>query len=298
MDACGLLVLGGHRCGTSMTAGLLALHGVFLGETLPPGRNNLKGYWENTAVNEANETLLARLGIGWDWPYPLPVSVSRMDSSELNDLGALFPRALAPFAGQALWAVKDPRLCRLLPFWRPFLARLGTLRGIVAVRRPEGACRSLERRDRMGRRWALSLWLHHVLDAIHHLGDIPWIALDYESLLAAPREGMDGLARALELRLPRRPEDEELHNFADPGLLHHAQESTHTGDKLEMRCRELYELLKNRHLARPDAELLRFAAALRAEMTDARRFDPEPAREMYGELLRLRAYKHSIEHGR
>lgn len=72
MNPTGLLVLGGHRCGTSMAAGLLAPHGVFLGRTLPAGRHNPKGYFGHIEVNAANETLLDRLGISWDWPFPLP----------------------------------------------------------------------------------------------------------------------------------------------------------------------------------------------------------------------------------
>ncbi|MDR0239777.1 MAG: hypothetical protein LBI88_06055, partial [Deltaproteobacteria bacterium] len=70
--SCGLLVLGAHRCGTSMLAGLLALHGAFMGQTLPSGKNNPKGYWEHMGVNEANENMLAHLHISWDWPFVLP----------------------------------------------------------------------------------------------------------------------------------------------------------------------------------------------------------------------------------
>ena len=293
--ACGLLVLGSHRCGTSMPAGLLALHGAFMGQTLPPGRNNPKGYWEHIGINEANESMLAYLRISWDWPFALPPGWQEC----LAQFAPLREQALASFRNQPFWAVKDPRLCRLLPLWLPHFSRLtDRLRALVVFRHPEGACRSLEKRNAMSRRRALALWLHHFVDAVTYLRDVPWIAVEYERILAEPRQGMKTLAERLELGgWPKTPSDEELHDFVDPGLRHHPPAPPQSGEWLEASCHALYEALRVCHLRGPDAALTRHVNELRAQLDAGRGLDLPLVHEMYAEILQLRAYKQSVELG-
>src|SRR5580693_5977635 len=55
-------VLGCGRSGTSLTAGLLAESGYFMGRELyPADAGNPRGYFEDRAVNGINEGLLAQL---------------------------------------------------------------------------------------------------------------------------------------------------------------------------------------------------------------------------------------------
>jgi hypothetical protein len=274
-----------------MLAGLLALHGAFMGQTLPPGRNNPKGYWEHMAINEANENMLAHLQLSWDWPFALPPRWQE----RLVPFEPLRAQACTSFQKQQLWAVKDPRLCRLLPLWLPLFSRLGDkLRAVVVFRHPEGACRSLEKRNHMGRRRALALWLHHFADALTHLRDVPWVAVDYERMLADPRQGMNILAERLELDgWPRRPSDEELREFADPDLRHHPPAPQKSDEWLETSCYELYEAA--RHLHGPDAMLTRHATALRAQLDEGRDLDLQLVHEVCAEIPQLRAYKISTE---
>jgi len=289
----GLLVLGSHRCGTSMLAGLLALHGAFMGQTLPPGKNNPKGYWENIGINEVNENMLAHLRVSWDWPFILPPGWQK----RLAFFAPLQARACAPFQEQTLWAVKDPRLCRLLPLWLPlFSPPEKKLRAVVVFRHPESACRSLEVRNAMGRRQALALWLHHFVDALTSLQNLPWISVDYERMLAHPRQGINMLAERLELNgWPRTPSDEELREFADPDLRHHSAAPPRSDDWLETSCYTLYELLRTRHLHSPDAVLIQYVAGLRAQLDKGCGLNLQLIQEVYAELLRLRSYKLSVE---
>ena len=291
--SCGLLALGSHRCGTSMLAGLLALHGVFMGQTLPPGKNNPKGYWEHIGINEANESMLARLQISWDWPFALPSCWQE----DLEPFEPLRVQSLAPFHEQTLWAVKDPRLCRLLPIWLPLFSRLGkTLCGLVVFRHPEGACRSLETRNAMSRRRALAVWLHHFVDAVTNLQDILWIAVDYERMLANPRQGMDSLAEELCLHdWPQTPSDEELREFVDPSLRHHPPAPPKTDEWLETSCYTLYEMLRTRHLQRPDDMLIRHVAGLRTQINEGSGLNLQLIHEVFAEIPQLRAYKLAVE---
>jgi len=291
--SCGLLALGSHRCGTSMLAGLLALHGAFMGQTLPPGRNNPKGYWEHMGINEANESMLAHLRISWDWPFLLPPRWQER-LALFEDLRA---QACTPFQNQTLWAVKDPRLCRLLPLWLPLFSRLSDkLYSVVIFRHPEGACRSLEKRNAMSRRRALALWLHHFTDALSSLQNLPWIAVNYERMLTNPRQGMEILAERLELNgWPRTPSDEEVREFVDPALRHHPPAPPQSDEWLETSCYALYEALNARHLHGPDAMITRHAAGLRAQLDEGHGLDLQLVHEVYAEIPQLRAYKLSVE---
>jgi hypothetical protein len=276
-----------------MLAGLLALHGAFVGQTLPPGRNNPKGYWEHMGINEANESMLAHLQISWDCPFALPPRWQE----RLAPFEPLRVQACAPFQEQNFWAVKDPRLCRLLPLWLPLFTRLGEkLCAVLVFRHPEGACRSLEKRNAMSRRRALALWLHHFVDALTCLRDLPWVAVDYERMLTDPRQGIAILAEKLGFndRL-RAPSDDELRDFVDPGLRHHPPAPPKSDEWLETSCYAFYEALGARHLQGPDATLMRHAAELRAQLDEGRGLSLELLHDVYAEIPQLRAYKLSVE---
>ena len=70
-----IIVTGMHRSGTSMTAMLLAQHGVHMGERLIPGnRHNPRGYFEDADFVELQRSMLAAATAGgtrgwpdWGW---------------------------------------------------------------------------------------------------------------------------------------------------------------------------------------------------------------------------------------
>lgn len=118
-----ILVLGMHRSGTSALTGTLAKLGVAVGddaEHLAPRPDNPKGFWENADVFRIHEWLLAQLDVGWDDIRPMPKDwLAHSAVAEAKDqLRLLLESSMAE---RALWAVKDPRLCRLLPMWRELL---------------------------------------------------------------------------------------------------------------------------------------------------------------------------------
>ena len=89
-----------------------------------PAPDNPKGFWEHAGIVAIHERLLAQMGRSWNDPRPLPEGwqnelACRSAAEELEVL------LRAEFSGSPLWAVKDPRLCRLLPLWWPILGRMG-----------------------------------------------------------------------------------------------------------------------------------------------------------------------------
>ena len=118
-----LIVVGMHRSGTSATTGALQCLGVQLGRKLYGGHAhiNAKGYFEHSDIADTNDEALLALGSAWD-----DVLVKE-DNWWRRDCLAKYTNRIRryirqDFAQSQLWAVKDPRVCRLLPWWLEFLA--------------------------------------------------------------------------------------------------------------------------------------------------------------------------------
>ncbi len=215
-----ILVVGMHRSGTSATAGALGLCGVALGsELLQPGEDNPKGYFEHERAVAIDEQLLAALGSGWADARPLPPGwAESLGAREaIAEIDALLA---ADFAGAPLFALKDPRMCRLLPAWLEALRA----RGIRAValfvaRDPAEVAASIEARNGWTPPLGELLWLRHVCDAEAATRGIPRTAISYAGLLADPAQSLRAALERLGVELPS-VEDEPLRAFADAGQRH------------------------------------------------------------------------------
>ena len=175
---------GMHRSGTSFLARRLHDAGLaFPGDLLPPADDNPEGYWEARDVVRLNNAMLS--GIGQDWRSLSPITEDMLEglwqahgaeaTSILQDLGALA-------AGRDL-AIKDPRLCRLLPVWERAASGAGLSPRLLATTRPAGdVALSLYRRRRDPRfapaaidtpARSVFLWLRYMLDLEYHSRSLP-----------------------------------------------------------------------------------------------------------------------------
>jgi hypothetical protein len=167
-----VLVLGMHRSGTSaLTAGLEAL-GFSLGQSARKAADgNEKGFFENWDVVSLNNRLLRMMGGGWD--APPSKNWSEVNPDEVATLATLAAEAAdvlrRHYADAPRWALKDPRLCLTLPFWRAVIASadLGKLHCVHVIRSPLDVALSQRQRHRdnpgfhiMGEdcRYTLLLW--------------------------------------------------------------------------------------------------------------------------------------------
>src|SRR6266496_1756616 len=120
-----LLVLGMHRSGTSALAGLLIRLGAQGPKTLmPPNEHNPRGFWESDALYQFHERLLHSAGSGWDsWTRFSPAwsdgAVPGLIASEFRGL------LEQEFGSAPLFVIKDPRICRFVPFWLHCLGEEG-----------------------------------------------------------------------------------------------------------------------------------------------------------------------------
>ena len=180
-----LIVLGMHRSGTSALTGAFAKCGANPGTQLMPAtKDNPEGYWESAPVVRFNDLLLTRLGARWDSVAPLPAGWAALPAVEaLREQAA---RMVALQFGDSRFAVlKDPRLCRLLPFWREVLTAAGfTLSCALMVRRPMEVAASLAKRDQFAPEKSLALWYAHLVDAERDSRGVPRATIAYDALLA------------------------------------------------------------------------------------------------------------------
>ncbi len=179
-----LFILGMHRSGTSAVAGAFARLGFHLGDhLLKASPANPKGYFENTALVRMHDLFLNGMGYAWNDPRPFPPAWQN------SALAKQFQESLGLFLQQSFpadpWiAVKDPRICRLLPLWLPVLQALGWQAQVVLVRRhPEAIAASLQRRDGMAPTLADLLYIRYWLEAEMASRTLPRSTLDYDRFL-------------------------------------------------------------------------------------------------------------------
>ncbi len=197
MDGSPICVTGMHRTGTSLVAGLLHRHGLWLGEEadmMPANPYNPEGYFGNDRIVELDDAVLATFDGSWSSPPALTGEWTQ--DARLADLKAA-ARALGSRLGEghATWGFKDPRAALTLPFWRSVW---GELTVVVTLRNPLETARSINRRDGMQLEQAVALWKAHYRSILNLTTPATRIVVAYEAMCVDPM----GSTRALLSRVP------------------------------------------------------------------------------------------------
>jgi hypothetical protein len=206
-----ILVLGMHRSGTSALGGVLDALGAGAPKTLmPPHRENPRGFFESAALAEAHDALLASAGSCWhDWrPFDPQWIGSDIAGQHRRKIEALL---IDEFGDAPLIFVKDPRVCRFVPFTLSVLAGLNISPvAILPLRNPLEVASSLRRNRDFALSKSLLLWLRHVLDAEYHSRQLPRYFLPYEKFLLDWRGDMDRAAAKIGVTWPARSDVSEV----------------------------------------------------------------------------------------
>ena len=219
-----VLVLGMHRSGTSAVTRCLNLLGAEIGsKLLPPAEDNRSGFWEHSDVVAIHEELLKDLGRVWHDARALPEGwlLSAAARKARDKLAKLIAN---DFHGSALWAVKDPRLCRFVPLWREVLLESGIeAAALLVVRHPVEVARSLDVREGLGSETTYLNWLEHFADAEIATRGMPRSLFAYDDLLSDWRNAFAKVGRALRVRWPVPIEDAHpaIDAFLDRSKRHH-----------------------------------------------------------------------------
>lgn len=207
-----ILVLGMHRSGTSALTRLLGTLGAALpSDAMPATADNPNGYWESQTIARFNNRLLESAGTRWNDDTAVPPGWFN-DSARAHDREEARCLFNDSFASAPLLVFKDPRLCRLLPFWRQVLCELGIEQtAVLMMRDPLEVAQSLATRCHTPEfrpaaipdtSRALLLWLRYVLDAERHSRGMSRVAIDYFQLVADWRAALNPLAALLPIDFP------------------------------------------------------------------------------------------------
>ncbi|MDG1287222.1 MAG: hypothetical protein P8P30_06605 [Rickettsiales bacterium] len=266
-----IFILGMHRSGTSALARVVNLLGADLGNDLmAAAEDNQKGFFEHELIVQIHEQLLTELGLNWYDGLPLPDGWLETEAADTART-ALAEILDNDFSESPLWAIKDPRQCRLMPLWIPLLEdREIEPHFIIAYRHPLEVAASLHKRDGMDQASALLCWLSYTLEALLAAQGHPQTILSYDELLEDWQGTMTRAASELNLDWPTSLTHaaEEINRFLSPELRNHKQVPAGLGSPYDT-CLDLLQnpsptklkrLLKNwKNQTAPISPLLREA---------------------------------------
>jgi hypothetical protein len=145
---------------------MLNLLGCDLPKNLvPPNENNPNGYWESEELISLNNEILALTGSSWqDLDHIAPNWFSSPEAEELHARAQEFLDK--EFADSNLFVLKDPRICKILPFWiTVFEASAIKPHVILPIRHPLETTSSSFKMKGLNSTFSQLLWLNYVLEA-------------------------------------------------------------------------------------------------------------------------------------
>ncbi|MDG9667316.1 hypothetical protein ONV78_06155 [Hahella sp. CR1] len=237
-----IFILGMHRSGTSALAGALRCLGLYLGDDFiePIAGVNEKGFWEHKKLVDINERLLARVNKTWysvvgllevDWTSSLFDDIKKESLDFVKEV----------FGEEEVFALKDPRLCLLLPFWLDVMSELDISPAAIIINRsPVEVARSLNRRDGIPQSLSEALWIIYSSSMLISTKNMPVAFIDFDDLLLAPVRSFLSLQSVLGVRL--NIDGTGWRDYLDANLRHHKN----TEDKVVFPFGgELYSHLSN-----------------------------------------------------
>lgn len=216
-----IVVIGMHRSGTSTVMNALACLGVSLGDNLlPPGVDNPKGFFEDKSVNDLNIEMLDAIGQTW---FSLSL-VRNEDIERLISLGYL-EKAITLLSDKTkttpVFGFKDPRVSKLLKFWKLVFARMNSdVQYVLCLRHPLSVANSLLTRNKSPIQKGYLLWLSYNLSIVTESQDLQLIALDYDQLMESPIAHIQYLADQLGFVVDMDLANQFATEFLDKELRH------------------------------------------------------------------------------
>ena len=290
-----ILVLGMHRSGTSALTRTLNLLGADLGDGLAPANeHNQTGYWESQRLMELHDELLVAAGSFWyDWTE---LDARQLRLASTDERVREFRLELQQTFGDAsLFAIKDPRVCRFVPFWVDRLAEFGTRPlCILPLRNPYEVAASLQSRDGIPLATSCLLWLRHVLDAERDSRNMARSITAFDGLLDDWRGLVARIEADLSISFPNNnaQTQAEIDSLLKPGHRHHRQDGQVTGVDAAIIgwVDETYAVLREMEAgADNDAAVARL---------DTVRHDLDRRSALFGPVARAESYRHYIQEQR
>lgn len=200
-----LCVLGMHRTGTSCLARGLGALGFNLGNDLSDFyvdslEDNKKGFCEDNDFNNINVELMSLAGV--EWSDCAKIELNKISS---NALDYIFNHAVDVIGNKIAnsdgLVLKNPRMVRLMPFWKAVFSFLAVdVFYVISYRHPASVMMSLKKRNGFNKLKSYYLWLVHEVAAIRETEGESRIVVNYDSLIDQPEIEMRRLAEALDVK--------------------------------------------------------------------------------------------------
>lgn len=223
-----ILVLGMHRSGTSAMTGAIVEWGCAApSHQIATNAENPKGFFESRPIARLNDALLATFEATWDDWHPLPETWWAEDRyTDLQD--AAKAQILADFEDAPMIALKDPRMCRLAPFWEHVLGDMGfAVHYVLPLRNPVEVALSLQTRNGFPLSHGIMLWMDHVLRAERDSRGKPRCFTSFDGLLAAPELTRRRIETHLGIHFPKPLQDGDATDpFLSRSLRHFGPDTT------------------------------------------------------------------------
>ncbi|MFZ2630260.1 MAG: hypothetical protein WA081_02390 [Desulfosalsimonadaceae bacterium] len=198
-----IIVLGMYRTGTSALAGCLQILGADFGNAIMADSPvKTAGRYGNNEIVSIHDNLLSNLGCRWDMIGNLPDGWVDSPAADIakEDIMGIFQRN---FSGSDLWAVTDPRICRLMPLWLDVFRKLNIAPVFIhMVRHPCEVAESLNVCDGMDLRKGHLLWMVYNRDALSGCNGHRHTLVTYDQLLADPVTTLIAVSEKLEMAYP------------------------------------------------------------------------------------------------
>ncbi len=244
-----VVVLGMHRSGTSaITRGLQVL-GVDLGDSFMPPKagNNDKGFWEDIDLNALNMEMQSALGS--DWHHLAPIESADVVFLRKNGYLLRAVELLRKKAGAApIFGFKDPRVAKLLPFWKEVFVACGfDVSYVLCVRHPLSVIKSLAKRDGFEAEKSYQMWLGHVITGLSESAGDPRVLVDFDRLMEMPERELNRIAAQISLHADAAELERYKSEFLDEGLRHtvYGPDDLLLDDACPPLAREIYAALRD-----------------------------------------------------
>ncbi|HDL01847.1 MAG TPA: hypothetical protein ENH23_06415, partial [candidate division Zixibacteria bacterium] len=219
-----IVILGMHRSGTSAITRVINYLGVDLGPSLlSDSEDNETGFWEHTEIVQLNEWLLQISGSCWEDVCLLPAEWWRSEAI-VPIKQAMIEIIKKDFSMSPLWAIKDPRICRVLPVWHSIFTEISVIPlYLIVVRDPREIASSLMKRNSFTLEKSYLLWVTYMFEAERWTRGHNRVFISYKDLLDDWREVVEIIENSMQIQWPVRKLEIEhkIDDFLDPALRHH-----------------------------------------------------------------------------
>jgi len=199
---------------------------------MAPHDTNSKGFFESNTITLLNDAILASAGITWFDQNRFPGSwYSSQKAPEFKEQA----RAALndEFGASGLFVLKDPRHCRLVPFWEDVFTEQGVQPVYICIHRnPIEVAASLQKWHGTELLYGQLLWLRHVFDAEITTRGKKRVFVSYHQMLSDWRDVVGNISNNLDLVFPRSlaTAARGVHKFLSGDLRHFSSVSLTTRD--------------------------------------------------------------------